>query len=448
MQSEFRFTTPFNVRIEKKGETEEIHLDGFISTTDQDLVDDVVTKNCLESMKEQILNKNLKLDIEHEAFRGESVEEKEINKAKIPAGRMYDATVESIGASRFGLRVKSVLNSFRSDFENIKGNVMNNFLDAYSIAFIPTKIDHKEVNGKSVRLLDDVVLLNVAMTGNPINTTAQNREIFMKALDSIEDYKAQKEKDPKLENQLVVKSKEEKGNVLYVILDKLLYGKELGPKENKLLKSAADVAITDPTEKELFNKLIEKAITEKKMSFRDYSIVSSLLDMEMDSEVLETAKSMDKKRMTRTQARNAALRESEEDDDEETDEDKKKKKKKESKNNNHARDKQLNHGGKKIMEKKDESQEEDQKPGESEESQEESQEESSEESSEEAEDAGKEDNEEVKSLRKDVKELQETVKALTAKLKAPVHKGSAEQMEKNVNAAPEKKSVGPLDLIK
>jgi hypothetical protein len=207
MQSEFTFTTPFNVRVEKKGDLEEIHLDGFISTTDRDLVDDIVTKDCLESMKRQILDRNLKLDIEHEAFRGNSNEEKEINKSKVPAGRMYDATVETIGSSRFGLRVKSVINNFRKDFEQIKGNVINKFLDAYSIAFLPTKTSYKDIEGKKVRLLDDVVLLNVAMTGNPINTTAQNREIFMKAISSIDEYKSEKKLNPGIENDLNVKSK-------------------------------------------------------------------------------------------------------------------------------------------------------------------------------------------------------------------------------------------------
>lgn len=202
----FRFTTPFEVSIERKGDMEEVHLDGFISTTDQDLVNDIVTKKCLEEMKDQILKRNLKLDIEHEAFRGKTSEEQEINKAKIPVGRMYDASIEPMGKNRWGLRVKSILNSYHNRFNEIKGSVMNRFLDAYSIAFIPTKTSHKDINGKNLRFLDGVSLLNVALTGNPINTTAQNNDVFLKAINSVEDYQREKKSNPEVEVQLEVKS--------------------------------------------------------------------------------------------------------------------------------------------------------------------------------------------------------------------------------------------------
>lgn len=201
----FKFTMPMRVDVvEEKGE-QKIFLEGFLSTSDMDLVNDVVTKNCLESMKRQILDRNIKLDIEHEAFRGNSVEEKEINKTKIPAGRFIDAAVESIGNNRWGLRVKSMLNRFRPDFAIVKGNVVDRMLDAYSIAFIATKVRHETINGKSVRFLDDVALLNAALTGNPINTEALNREIFTKSIDSIEDYEKEKKANPDTARLLEVK---------------------------------------------------------------------------------------------------------------------------------------------------------------------------------------------------------------------------------------------------
>ena len=204
----FVFTTPFNVNvIEVKGK-EKVFMEGLISTTDKDLVNDIVTKACLESMQKQILERNIKLDIEHEAFRGNSVEEKELNKTLIPAGKIIDATVREKDLG-FGLVVKSELNNFRQDFERIKGNVIERFLDAYSIAFIPTKISHKSINGEDVRLLDDVRLLNVALTGNPVNTHAQNIEVFMKSIDAVEEYKNEKEENPELENKLEVKTRGE-----------------------------------------------------------------------------------------------------------------------------------------------------------------------------------------------------------------------------------------------
>lgn len=205
-QPSFTFTAPFNVEvIEVKGQ-EHVFLEGIISSTHIDLVRDIVTKNCLDSMKKQILEKCLKLDIEHEAFRGDSVEEKEINKTKVPAGKMFDADVKAIEKNHFGLFVKSELNPFNENYVNIKGNVQNGFLDAYSIAFIPTKVARQVVEGKEIRLLDDVALLNVALTGNPINTQATNNSIFLKSINSLEEYKNEKEINPEIMEKLEVKS--------------------------------------------------------------------------------------------------------------------------------------------------------------------------------------------------------------------------------------------------
>ena len=204
--SQFIFTTPFNVNVAEVKGQEKVFMEGLISTTDKDLVNDIVTKKCLESMQQQILERSIKLDIEHEAFRGESVEQKEINKTLIPAGKIIDATVVQT-ENGFGLRVKSELNNFRGDFEKVKGNVIERYLDAYSIAYIPTKTALKDVNGEEVRLLDDVRLLNVALTGNPINTFAQNRDVVMKSIDAVEEYKNEKKDNPELENKLEVKGR-------------------------------------------------------------------------------------------------------------------------------------------------------------------------------------------------------------------------------------------------
>jgi len=219
-EASFIFTTPFNVNVvEVKGE-ERVFMEGFISTTDKDLVNDVVTKNCLSSMQQQILERNIKLDIEHEAFRGSSVEEKEINKTRIPAGKITDATVRDFNDGRFGLNVKAELNRNHKEFDKIKGNVLEKYLDAFSIAYIPTKIANKSINGEEVRLLDDVRLLNVALTGNPVNTVSQIRDVFMKSIDAIEEYKNEKSTNPEIENKLEVK------NHNHVSDTKLNYGRK------------------------------------------------------------------------------------------------------------------------------------------------------------------------------------------------------------------------------
>jgi len=166
-----------------------------------------MTKHCQESMQKQILAKNLKLDIEHEAFRGETTEEKEINKTKIPAGKLIDATVKDLKKGRWSTRIKGEINRHNSEYKNIKGNLMEKYLDAFSVAFLPTDISYEKRGEKNVRMLNDVILLNVALTGNPCNTKAQMVDVFTKSMDAVEEYKKLKELDPSIEGKLVVKNK-------------------------------------------------------------------------------------------------------------------------------------------------------------------------------------------------------------------------------------------------
>ena len=206
-EASFTFTTPLNVNlIEIKGE-EHLFVEGDISTNDIDMVDDIMTKNCQESMQKQILERNMKLDVEHEAFKGNTHEEKEINKTKIPAGKLIDATVKEIGKERYSTRVKGEINRFNPNYKGIKGNLIEKYLDAFSVAFLPIDVSYETKEDKKVRLLNDVLLLNVALTGNPCNTKAQLVEIFTKSMDAVEDYKKLKELDPDIEKQLIVKNK-------------------------------------------------------------------------------------------------------------------------------------------------------------------------------------------------------------------------------------------------
>jgi len=180
--------------IEKKGE-KNFFIEGFISTSDKDLVDDIVTERALNSMIEQLKSRVIKLDFEHESFRGESEIEMEINKTRIPLGKASDfARIKD--AEKNGILVRWDVNptwkkfdekgNVVMDFNEIRFNVENGYYDAFSIAFIPTKDTTMIKDGNKIRLLDDLNLLNVALTGNPINPKASVTEVFMKSLDYLE----------------------------------------------------------------------------------------------------------------------------------------------------------------------------------------------------------------------------------------------------------------------
>ncbi len=275
----FTFTTPLNVNlVEIKGE-EHLFVEGDISTNDIDMVDDIMTKNCQESMQKQILERNMKLDIEHETFKGETHEEKEINKTKIPAGKLIDATVEDLGKERYATRVKGEINRHRTDYKDIKGNLLEKYLDAFSVAFLPIDVTYETREDKKVRLLNDVLLLNVALTGNACNTKAQITEIVTKSMDALEDYKKLKELDPDIEKMLIVKSKESKENPLSYIFHKIMSGKALDKKEVRLLKAALDVADNKGTQAILAKELFDKIVSGIKLSFKDYYIFRELIEI-------------------------------------------------------------------------------------------------------------------------------------------------------------------------
>lgn len=164
------------------------YVEGYISTHDKDLVNDIVTDQCMKSMEQQLQQRNIKIDFEHEAFRGETEFESQLNKTKMPLGRIVNQSRDEKG-----LKVTAMLNpawnqvdkegKVVQDFDKVWGAVKGKFLDAFSIAYVPTRIqEQKDSMGDEVRMLDNVNLLNVALTGNPINQSATMTNVFAKSL--------------------------------------------------------------------------------------------------------------------------------------------------------------------------------------------------------------------------------------------------------------------------
>lgn len=213
MESHFTFTNSLDYEVKNIGGEQVLEVSGDISTTDLDLVNDICSKACLVSMRDQIEKGNIKLDLEHEAFRGSTNEEKEINKSKLPRGRLIEPTIKEVkradGSRAFTLGIKGLINANHPEFQMTKKNIEEKFLDAFSIAFIPTKARKSMKNNEEVRILDDVRLLNVALTGNPVNTSAQMKQIAVKSVTALEEYKEEKKTDPALADRLEVKDQKD-----------------------------------------------------------------------------------------------------------------------------------------------------------------------------------------------------------------------------------------------
>jgi hypothetical protein len=65
-EAHFIFTSD---NLELKSEGENFFVEGYISTSDLELENDIVTKACLLDMAEQMKERNIKFDVEHESFR-------------------------------------------------------------------------------------------------------------------------------------------------------------------------------------------------------------------------------------------------------------------------------------------------------------------------------------------------------------------------------------------
>lgn len=181
------YSDKLNYSTELKSGIKNYFVEGHISTGDPDLVNDIVTKGCMDDMADQFNTRVIKLDFEHECFRGKSQTESELNKTLVPLGKAIDKYRDEKGVV-----VKWQLNptwkkfdekgSVTMTFKDIWSNIQDGYYDAFSIAYIATKTANSSLNGKDIRLLDRINLMNVALTGNPVNQSAKITAVMAKSL--------------------------------------------------------------------------------------------------------------------------------------------------------------------------------------------------------------------------------------------------------------------------
>lgn len=157
------------------------YVTGYISVPEIDLYDDLITPAALKSMLRQITEKTITLDYEHEAWRDDNT--------ILPVGKIVEAKVDERG-----LWVKAQLNSHSPKYKALWGSVKEGFVNAFSIAFKPLKTVEKSIGDTKVRLIEELELLNVALTSNPVNKGATMTGHSMKSvmLKAINDTKEEK----------------------------------------------------------------------------------------------------------------------------------------------------------------------------------------------------------------------------------------------------------------
>lgn len=167
--------------VDLKGERKH-YVEGFISTADKDDANEIVTETAQDKILAQVKGKIITMDIDHEEW----VEDGEVlNKpknTKIPVAKIVDA--ERRGN---GVWVKAEINKHSERFSNIWGSIKSKFLHSFSIAFYPLKAITKSINGVVHRFVEDLNLINVTLTGSPVNANATFVPVMKAALKSIEE---------------------------------------------------------------------------------------------------------------------------------------------------------------------------------------------------------------------------------------------------------------------
>ena len=197
-QKKFVFYTKnieFKSRYDEKAKKTRFFIKGHIDTEELDLVNDIVTKSCMADIQMQLKKRNIKLDLDHETLRkgkdGSEFDAK-LNLTKLPLGKAINETLDKKGnLVEFELNSNwkkldskgNVVTSFAEVWDNIKSG----FYDALSIAYVPLKTAYRTLKFGKARLLDRINLINVALTGNPINPGATISSVMAKSLEYLKE---------------------------------------------------------------------------------------------------------------------------------------------------------------------------------------------------------------------------------------------------------------------
>lgn len=212
MENQFIFTNPLkHFEIEDKGK-KRFFIKGDFSNTEKDLVNDICTPNCIKSMVNQLKSRSVKLDFEHDTLRGSSNLDKEANKTILPLGKAIDADVKDGDIAEATWELNEDYKKFDGkgnvvlNIKDIKSNIKSGMLDAFSIGYIPTKTHMDTKDGEQVRMLDDVKIITIALTGSPINTTSQVRSVFVKSMTAFEEFEKERKSNPDIEDLIEIKT--------------------------------------------------------------------------------------------------------------------------------------------------------------------------------------------------------------------------------------------------
>lgn len=145
--------------IDLKGE-KEYFVEGYASTIGEDKSGEVITPDAQRDIFNQIQNENITMDLEHEEWYDDkgNVLPRPKNE-RIPVAKIIESRL-----TPKGVYVKAQLNTNLRGFKEVWGSIKDGFLKAFSVAFYPV-----QKVGSAIKHLQ---LVNVTLTGSPVNTQA------------------------------------------------------------------------------------------------------------------------------------------------------------------------------------------------------------------------------------------------------------------------------------
>ena len=161
--------------LEFKSQDGNYYFSGYLSTFDLDLVNDIVTPQCMNDMLEQVkmgmngVMRSFKGSPDHDVYWQDDPQLK-------PISRIVDAQLDNKG-----IKINGMFNKAHPDFN--WNEIQNGFYDGLSIEFRPEEFAFKDVGDKKVRVLNKVQLKGYGHTPRPANPFATLTDCFIKSLE-------------------------------------------------------------------------------------------------------------------------------------------------------------------------------------------------------------------------------------------------------------------------
>jgi len=240
----------------------EYYVEGYASTIDEDLSGEIVGLKAQERLLEQIQNNNITLDIEHAEWYDDNgnVLPKPKN-TTIPVAKVVSAELRERG-----VWIKAKINNHIPSFRSVWNSIKDGFLKAFSIAFYPVAKAGKEIS--------DLNLVNITLTGSPVNTAATFNAV-MKSAKAYLDSQRQEIKNME-ENNMIEEIKNDIPAAEIVVVEE--------KKEDEVI--VEETKAFEP----VINEEIESLKAEIKALKEKYETVDAKLKAELDKPVMKAIK--------------------------------------------------------------------------------------------------------------------------------------------------------------